>query len=97
MDSKNKQDTHTINSEKIIEEIKKDYLESTNLLGSRVSTATLYKKYYKKYKINRHLFLAILNEAHRETGSQKRYDIYRKRHKNENKLIYSDLPPSYYE
>lgn len=87
------------NSEKLspIEEIKKDYLENKDLLGNKTSVAALYKKYHKKYNnLNRRIFLAILNEAHRNIGSPKRYDIYRKQNRVDNKLIYSDFPPSYY-
>lgn len=80
-----------------IEEIKKEYIESKDLLGNRKSLASLYKKYYQKYKINRHLFLAILNEAHKDIGSPKRYDVSRKQIKNDNPNIYSDVPPSYYD
>lgn len=80
-----------------IEEIKKEYIESKDLLGNRKSIASLYNKYCKKYKLNRHLFLAILNEAHQDIGSPKRYDISRKQNKNNNPLIYSDVPPSHYD
>lgn len=80
-----------------IEEIKRDYIESKDLLGNRKSLASLYKKYYNKYHINRRLFLVILNEAHEDIGSQKRYDIYRKQNKTNNDLIYSDMPPHYYD
>lgn len=81
-----------------IEEIKQDYLNNKDFFGNRQSIASLYKKYHERYpNLNRRFFLAILNEAHKDVGSRKRYNIYKKRNKIENKLIYSDVPPNYYK
>lgn len=60
-----------------IEEIKKEYLEKIDYFGGRVDTYYLYKKFSKKYKLNRRIFLYILNQAHAEVGSPKRYDLNR--------------------
>ena len=60
-----------------IEEIKKEYLEKIDYFGNRIDTYYLYKKYSKKYKLNRRIFLYILNQAHADVGSPKRYDLNR--------------------
>ncbi|AMK15775.1 hypothetical protein [Methanobrevibacter olleyae] len=58
-----------------IEEIKKEYLEKIDYLGNRRSKYALYKKFSKKYNINKRIFLYILNEAHEDVGSPKRYEL----------------------
>lgn len=58
-----------------IEEIKKAHLEKIDYFGNRRNTYALYKKFSKKYNLNRRVFLYILNEAHEEVGSPKRYEI----------------------
>lgn len=60
-----------------IEEIKKEYLEKIDYFGNRVDKYYLYKKYSKKYNLNRRIFLYILNQAHAEVGSPKRYNLNR--------------------
>lgn len=62
-----------------IEEIKKEYLEKIDYFGNRRSKYALYKKFSKKYNLNRRVFLHILNEAHEDVGSPKRYTL--KEHK----------------
>ena len=60
-----------------IEEIKKEYLEKIDYFGNRRSKYALYKKFSKKYNLNRTVFLHILNEAHEDVGSPKRYELKR--------------------
>ncbi|ADC47613.1 hypothetical protein mru_1763 [Methanobrevibacter ruminantium M1] len=60
-----------------IEEIKKEYLEKIDYFGNRRSKYALYKKFSKKYNLNRRVFIHILNEAHEDVGSPKRYELRR--------------------
>lgn len=62
-----------------IEEIKKEYLEKIDYFGNRRSKYALYKKFSKKYNLNKRVFLYILNEAHADVGSPKRYELNEKR------------------
>lgn len=64
-----------------IEEIKKEYLEKIDYFGNRRSKYALYKKFSKKYNLNKKVFLYILNQAHEDVGSPKRYDINPKRNR----------------
>lgn len=58
-----------------IEEIKKEYLEKIDYFGNRRSKYSLYKKFSKKYNLNRRIFIHIINEAHEDVGSPKRYEL----------------------
>ena len=74
---KNKKATAALNKQLTQNEIKKEYLEKIDYFGNRVDKYYLYKKYSKKYNLNRRIFLYILNQAHAEVGSPKRYDLNR--------------------
>ena len=52
------------NQEKLspIEEIKKEYLEKIDYFGNRRSKYALYKKFSKKYNLNKRVFLYIINQ-----------------------------------
>ena len=58
-----------------IEEIKKEYLEKIDYFGNRRSKYALYKKFSKKYNLNKRVFLYIINQAHEDVGSPKRYEL----------------------
>jgi len=58
-----------------IEEIKKEYLEKIDYFGNRRTKYQLYKKFSKKYNLNRRIFLHIINEAHEDVGSPKRFKL----------------------
>ena len=55
-----------------IEEIKKEYLEKIDYFGNRRSKYALYSK---KYNLNKRVFLYIINQAHEDVGSPKRYEL----------------------
>ena len=55
-----------------IEEIKKEYLEKIDYFGNRRTKYQLYKKFSKKYNL---IFLHIINEAHEDVGSPKRFKL----------------------
>jgi hypothetical protein len=57
------------------EEIKKEYLEKIDYYGNRRSKYALYKKFSKKYNLNKRVFLYIINQAHEDVGSPKRYEL----------------------
>ena len=65
-----------------IEEIKKEYLEKIDYFGNRRSKYALYKKFSKKYNLNKRVFLYIINQAHEDVGSPKRYELKANRHRN---------------
>ena len=46
-----------------IEEIKKEYLEKIDYFGNRRSKYALYKKFSKKYNLNKRVFLYIINSS----------------------------------
>jgi|GEM_PF-3591310 len=58
-----------------IEEIKQEYLRKIDYYGNRQNKYSLYKKFSKKYNLNRRVFLYIINEAHRDIGSPKRFSV----------------------
>ena len=58
-----------------IEEIKKEYLEKIDYFGNRQSKYYLYKKFSKKYNLNKRVFLYIINQAHEDVGSPKRFEL----------------------
>ena len=64
-----------------IEEIKKEYLEKIDYFGNRRSKYELYKKFSKKYNLNKRVFLYIINQAHEDVGSPKRFELNKKKHK----------------
>ena len=56
-------------------------MKKIDYFGNRVDKYYLYKKYSKKYNLNRRIFLYILNQAHADVGSPKRYDLNRPKKK----------------
>ena len=70
MNSKNNQEDPSP-----IDEIKKEYLEKIDYFGNRSSKYVLYKKFSKKYNLNKRVFLYIINQAHEDVGSPKRYEL----------------------
>ncbi|MCI5737414.1 MAG: hypothetical protein Q4Q24_08645 [Methanobrevibacter ruminantium] len=70
MNSKNNQEDPSP-----IDEIKKEYLEKIDYFGNRRSKYALYKKFSKKYNLNKRVFLYIINQAHEDVGSPKRYEL----------------------
>lgn len=64
-----------------IEEIKKEYLEKIDYFGNRRSKYELYKKFSKKYNLNKRVFLYIINQAHEDVGSPKRFELNPNKHK----------------
>ena len=58
-----------------IEEIKKKKKKKIDYFGNRRSKYALYKKFSKKYNLNKRVFLYIINQAHEDVGSPKRYEL----------------------
>ena len=58
-----------------IEEIKKEYLEKIDYFGNRRSKYALYKKFSKKYNLNKRVFIYIINQAHEDEEKKKRYEL----------------------
>ena len=62
-----------------IEEIKKEYLEKIDYFGNRRSKYALYKKNNKKYNLNKRVFLYIINQAHEDVCSPKRFEMRKRK------------------
>ena len=69
------------NQQTILNNRKKEYLEKIDYFGNRRSKYALYKKFSKKYNLNKRVFIYIINQAHEDVGSPKRYELRGNRNK----------------